>query len=119
MAVFRLKRAFYAQPFKQRNPGCGLTGGSQARCGIARATAGAIVAPRAIHPRPVLLVHGPLTFAPLMDLFHRERPDTILKSFAVRARYPGSSGTRPRQIGHQRDKETRRLAAGHHPVIEG
>jgi 3-methylfumaryl-CoA hydratase len=37
---------------------------------------------------PGLLVHGPLTFTLLMDLFRRERPDTILKSFAVRAVAP-------------------------------
>ncbi|MDA1324890.1 MAG: MaoC family dehydratase N-terminal domain-containing protein [Proteobacteria bacterium] len=37
---------------------------------------------------PGLLVHGPLTFTLLMDLFRRERPATALKSFAVRAVSP-------------------------------
>jgi len=37
---------------------------------------------------PGLLVHGPLTFTLLMDLFRREMPATTLKSFAVRAVSP-------------------------------
>ena len=37
---------------------------------------------------PGLLVHGPLTFTLLMDLFRREMPATTLKSFAVRAVAP-------------------------------
>ncbi len=37
---------------------------------------------------PGLVVHGPLTFTLLMDLFRREMPDTTLKSFAVRAVSP-------------------------------
>ena len=37
---------------------------------------------------PGLLVHGPLTFTLLLDLFRREMPDTTLKSFAVRAVSP-------------------------------
>jgi 3-methylfumaryl-CoA hydratase len=37
---------------------------------------------------PGLVVHGPLTFTLLMDLFRREMPDTTLKTFAVRAVSP-------------------------------
>ena len=37
---------------------------------------------------PGLLVHGPLTFTLLLDLFRREMPDTALKGFAVRAVSP-------------------------------
>ncbi len=37
---------------------------------------------------PGLLVHGPLTFTLLLDLFRREMPDTVLKSFSVRAVSP-------------------------------
>ena len=37
---------------------------------------------------PGLLVHGPLTFTLLLDLFRRENADKILKSFAVRAVSP-------------------------------
>jgi 3-methylfumaryl-CoA hydratase len=37
---------------------------------------------------PGLLVHGPLTFTLLLDLFRREMPDTTLKTFAVRAVSP-------------------------------
>jgi len=37
---------------------------------------------------PGLLVHGPLTLTLLMDLFRRERPDAVLKTFSVRAVSP-------------------------------
>ncbi len=37
---------------------------------------------------PGLLVHGPLTFTLLLDLFRRENADKILKSFSVRAVSP-------------------------------
>ena len=37
---------------------------------------------------PGLLVHGPLTFTLLLDLFRREKADKILKSFSVRAVSP-------------------------------
>jgi 3-methylfumaryl-CoA hydratase len=37
---------------------------------------------------PGLLVHGPLTFTLLLDLFRRENPETALKSFSVRAVSP-------------------------------
>jgi 3-methylfumaryl-CoA hydratase len=37
---------------------------------------------------PGLLVHGPLTFTLLLDLFRRENPEMTLKSFAVRAVSP-------------------------------
>jgi 3-methylfumaryl-CoA hydratase len=37
---------------------------------------------------PGLLVHGPLTFTLLLDLFRRENPEITLKSFAVRAVSP-------------------------------
>ena len=37
---------------------------------------------------PGLLVHGPLTFTLLLDLFRREHADKILKSFSVRAVSP-------------------------------
>jgi 3-methylfumaryl-CoA hydratase len=37
---------------------------------------------------PGLLVHGPLTFTLLLDLFRRENSETALKSFAVRAVSP-------------------------------
>lgn len=37
---------------------------------------------------PGLLVHGPLTFTLLLDLFRREMPETTLKSFSVRAVSP-------------------------------
>ena len=37
---------------------------------------------------PGLLVHGPLTFTLLLDLFRREMPDAALKSFSVRAVSP-------------------------------
>lgn len=37
---------------------------------------------------PGLLVHGPLTFTLLLDLFRRENSETVLKSFAVRAVSP-------------------------------
>ena len=37
---------------------------------------------------PGLLVHGPLTFTLLLDLFRREMPDTTLKTFSVRAVSP-------------------------------
>jgi 3-methylfumaryl-CoA hydratase len=37
---------------------------------------------------PGLLVHGPLTFTLLLDLFRRENSETTLKSFAVRAVSP-------------------------------
>lgn len=37
---------------------------------------------------PGLLVHGPLTFTLLLDLFRQEMPDTPLKGFSVRAVSP-------------------------------
>ena len=37
---------------------------------------------------PGLLVHGPLTFTLLLDLFRREMPDAVLKTFSVRAISP-------------------------------
>ncbi len=37
---------------------------------------------------PGLLVHGPLTFTLLLDLFRRENPESTLKTFAVRAVSP-------------------------------
>ena len=37
---------------------------------------------------PGLLVHGPLTFTLLLDLFRREMPETALKTFSVRAVSP-------------------------------
>ncbi|MBK19259.1 MAG: acyl-CoA dehydrogenase [Rhodospirillaceae bacterium] len=41
-----------------------------------------------IEKYPGLLVHGPLTFTLLLDLFRRENPDSTLKSFSVRAVSP-------------------------------